>query len=569
MGIAPAAAANAAVTPKTEAPNEARALSRAFSNVAKALGPSVVRIEVEVARGGGGNGNGGGRRRMPAPNGPDDDDDEVPPFFRHFFEFGPGGGMPEPGPAHGVGSGFIIGTNGDIITNRHVVQGATKVTVTMNDGKEYPAHVVGKDAQTDVAVVRMEKPPANLVVARLGDSDKLEVGEWVVAVGSPLGLEQTVTAGIVSGKGRPGRHVQMSGKRVRGYIQTDAKINPGNSGGPLVNLEGEVVGVNTLIQVGAGGAYGFAIPVNEVRRVAQLLVKEGRVRYPYLGLLLTDVKDLDDTQKAKLGKQLPQRGAFVQELTPGGPAGKAGMRPGDVITEVNAQKINGAGDVVDYVSGQNIGTKVTVTMNDGKEYPAQVVGKDAQTDVAVVRMEKPPANLVVARLGDSDKLEVGEWVVAVGSPLGLEQTVTAGIVSGKGRPGRHVQMSGKRVRGYIQTDAKINPGNSGGPLVNLEGEVVGVNTLIQVGAGGAYGFAIPVNEVRRVATLLVKEGRVRYPYLGLLLTDVKDLDEAQKAKLAKPVPAQGAVVQELTPGGPAGKAGMRPGDVITEVNNQK
>ena len=176
------------------------------------------------------------------------------------------------------------------MTNRHVVQGATKVTVTMNDGKEYPARVVGKDAQTDVAVVRLEKPPANLVVARLGDSDKLEVGEWVVAVGSPLGLEQTVTAGIISGKGRPGRHVQMSGNRVRGYIQTDAKINPGNSGGPLVNLEGEVVGVNTLIQVGAGGAYGFAIPVNEVRRVAQLLIKEGRVRYPYLGLLLTDVE---------------------------------------------------------------------------------------------------------------------------------------------------------------------------------------------------------------------------------------------------------------------------------------
>ena len=275
--VAPAAAAPAAVTPKTEAPNEARALSRAFSNVARALGPSVVRIEVEVAR------NGGGgrpdRRRAPAP---DDDDDSVPPFFRHFFD-GQGGGMPDPGPAHGVGSGFIIGTNGDIITNRHVVQGATKVTVTMNDGKEYSAQVVGKDAQTDVAVVRLEKPPSNLVVARLGDSEKLEVGEWVVAVGSPLGLEQTVTAGIVSGKGRPGRHVQMSGKRVRGYIQTDAKINPGNSGGPLVNLEGEVVGVNTLIQVGAGGAYGFAIPVNEVRRVAQLLVKEGRVRYPYLG----------------------------------------------------------------------------------------------------------------------------------------------------------------------------------------------------------------------------------------------------------------------------------------------
>jgi len=379
---ATAEAAGPAVTPKTEAPNEARALSHAFSNVAKALGPSVVRIEVEI---GGGRGMGPHGRSPQTPNDEGDDDDsggngngndnQVPPFFRHFFQFGPGGGggMPAPGPAHGVGSGFIVDTSGDVVTNRHVVQGATKVTVTMNDDKEYSAHVVGKDAQTDVAVVRLDHPPSNLVVARLGDSDKLDVGEWVVAVGSPLGLEQTVTAGIVSGKGRPGRHVQMSGRRVRGYIQTDAKINPGNSGGPLVNLEGEVVGVNTLIQVGAGGAYGFAIPVNEVRRVAEALVKDGRVRYAYLGLMLTDVKDLDDTQKAKLGKAVPPSGAFVAETTPGGPAGKAGMRPGDVITEVNGQKIVGAGDVVDYVSNQPIGTRVLLHyVRDGHPTQTQV-----------------------------------------------------------------------------------------------------------------------------------------------------------------------------------------------------
>jgi len=366
-----AQAAPAAVTPKTEAPNEARALSHAFSNVAKALGPSVVRIEVEVTnpRGMGGH----GRMQQAPDDGDDDNGGDVPPMFRHFFQFGPGGGMPDPGPQHGVGSGFILDTSGDIVTNRHVVQGASKVTVTMNDGKEYGAHVVGKDAQTDVAVVRLEHPPSNLVVARLGDSDKLDVGEWVVAVGSPLGLEQTVTAGIVSGKGRPGRHVQMSGRRVRGYIQTDAKINPGNSGGPLVNLEGEVVGVNTLIQVGAGGAYGFAIPVNEVRRVAQALVKEGRVRYAYLGLMLTDVKDLNDQQKSKLGKAVPQNGAFVSETTPGGPAGKAGMRPGDVITEVNNQKIQGAGDVVDYVSSQPIGARVLLHyVRDGRPSETQV-----------------------------------------------------------------------------------------------------------------------------------------------------------------------------------------------------
>ena len=436
VGVAPAAAAGgAAVTPRTEAPNEARALSRAFSNVAKALGPSVVRIEVEVARGGGRM----DRRRMPTPNGPDDDDDNVPPFFRHFFDFGQGGGMPEPGPAHGVGSGFILGTNGDIVTNRHVVQGATKVTVTMNDGKEYSAQVVGKDAQTDVAVVRLDKPPSNLVAARLGDSEKLEVGEWVVAVGSPLGLEQTVTAGIVSGKGRPGRHVQMSGKRVRGYIQTDAKINPGNSGGPLVNLEGEVVGVNTLIQVGAGGAYGFAIPVNEVRRVAQVLVKEGRVRYPYLGLMLTDVKDLDDAQKTKLGKAAPPRGAFVQELTPGGPAGKAGMRPGDVITEVNNQKIDGAGDVVDYVSGQNIGTKVTL------HYVRE--GKPAQTQVAL------------AELPDEDRQQTAELQGQGKIGLGL-QTLTPDVASSLGLDrGAHGAVVTDVVPGSPADNAGLKPGD--------------------------------------------------------------------------------------------------------------
>jgi serine protease Do len=367
MAIAPAAAAAPAVTPKTEAPNEARALSRAFSNVAKALGPSVVRIEVEV---GSPRADTRGRGRPQMPD--EDNDSDMSPFFRRFFDFG-GGGMPQPGPTHGVGSGFIIDTTGDIVTNRHVVQGATKVTVTMNDGKEYPAHVVGKDAQTDVAVVRLDKAPSNPVVARLGDSDKLDVGEWVVAVGSPLGLEQTVTAGIISGKGRPGRHVRMSGQRVRGYIQTDAKINPGNSGEPLVNLEGEVVGVNTLIQVGAGGAYGFAIPVNEVRRVAQLLIKEGRVRYPYVGLLLSDVKDLDDAERAKLGKWLPGQGAFVKELTPGGPASKAGARPGDVITQINNQKVVGASDVVDYVSSQSIGSKVALHyLRDGKPGEIQV-----------------------------------------------------------------------------------------------------------------------------------------------------------------------------------------------------
>jgi serine protease Do len=412
--IAPAVAASAAVTPKTEVPSEAKALSHAFSAVAKALGPSVVRIEVEV----GAPTASGMRGGRPAP-------DDVPPMFRHFFEFGPGEDVPTPGPQHGVGSGFIIDGSGDIITNRHVVQGATKVTVTMIDGKEYPARVVGKDAQTDIAVVRLEKGPGNLVVARLGDSEKLEVGEWVVAVGSPLGLEQTVTAGIVSGKGRAGKHVQMSGNRVRGYIQTDAKINPGNSGGPLVNLEGEVVGVNTLIQVGAGGAYGFAIPVNEVRRVAQTLIKDGRVRYAYLGLMLTSAKDLDDAQKAKLGKNLPGAGAVVAEVTPGGPAGKSAIRPGDVIEQVDGQKIAAASDVVDYVSSRDIGATVTLHYaRDGRAAQTQVVlGELPNED-----MQKPEAQQ--GRIGLALQTLTQDVAASLGIERGTKGAVITDVVAG-------------------------------------------------------------------------------------------------------------------------------------------
>jgi len=317
----------------------------------------VVRIDVEVAA--------QGQRRTSG------DEQGIPPFFRRFFDFD--GQMPMPGPQRGVGSGFILDNQGDIVTNRHVVQGATKVTVTFNDGQEFPAKVVGKDAQTDVAVVRLEKLPPSMVVSRLGDSDQLEVGEWVIAVGSPLGLDQTVTAGIVSGKGKTRGRMQMSGKRVRRYIQTDAKINPGNSGGPLCNLDGEVVGVNTLIQVGDGGSYGFSIPINEVKRVAQLLIREGRVRYPFLGVMLTDVKSLDDDKRAKLGAGAPKTGALVTDLTPGAPAGAAGLRPGGVITPIGGQPGQDAPDVVDYVSSQSIGAKVPMAyVREGKTANATV-----------------------------------------------------------------------------------------------------------------------------------------------------------------------------------------------------
>ena len=162
---------------------------------------------------------------------------------------------PSPGPQRGTGSGVVIDARGSIVTNRHVVANATRLKVTFSDGREFSAKTLGADSETDVAVIRLDKPPADLVAARLGDSDKLDVGEWVLAVGSPLGLDQTVTAGIVSGLGKVGRHVQMSGGRVRRYIQTDAKINPGNSGGPLVQ------------PVGGGGRHQHAHQHRTGRRV--------------------------------------------------------------------------------------------------------------------------------------------------------------------------------------------------------------------------------------------------------------------------------------------------------------
>jgi serine protease Do len=356
------------VTPKTQTPNEARALSRSFATVAKALAPSVVRIDVEseqprIVRN-------DGRQR------------EIPPEMERLFErfFGDQFDAPAPrGPGKGTGSGVVIDTKGFIITNSHVVENAAKLTVGFQDGREFSAKVVGRDPNTDVAVVKLEKPPGDLVAARIGDSSKMEVGEWVLAIGSPLGLDQSVTAGIVSGKGRVGQHVRMSGIRTREYIQTDAKINPGNSGGPLVNLDGEVVGINTLINMGPGGAYGFAIPINHAQRVARVLMSDGKIRHAFLGIHLDNIKDgkkqndgQDDATEQPV-KNGPARAAWVTRVTPNSPAQKAGIHPGDVITQIDGQKIENADGIIDYVSSHQVGDKVTVHyLRDGKTGTATV-----------------------------------------------------------------------------------------------------------------------------------------------------------------------------------------------------
>ncbi|HVV51015.1 MAG TPA: trypsin-like peptidase domain-containing protein, partial [Polyangia bacterium] len=385
---APAAPGTASVTPKTERPPEAETLSRAFAATAKALRPSVVRIDVEM---------GGPGLAKAAPGGASPFSGEqpgLPPELKRFFQFGFGGGSPgeiAPPSGHGTGSGVIIDAQGDIVTNSHVVDHATKVTVTLASGAEIPARVVGRDPETDLAVVRLERVPAGLVVARVGNSDALEVGDWVLAIGSPLGLDQTVTAGIVSGKGRVGRHVQMSGERVRNYISTDAMINPGNSGGPLVNLQGEVVGINTLINTGPGGAYGFAIPINEATRVTHTLLADGHMRYPYIGVHIGDVATMPPAEKAKLGPNAPDQGAVVSDVGAGSPAARAGLRPGDVITAMDGKAIAGARDVVDAVSAKAIGATVAVRV--------ERAGKPEDLRVQVGELPGPASEVAVAETG--------------------------------------------------------------------------------------------------------------------------------------------------------------------------
>ncbi|MDZ4694601.1 MAG: trypsin-like peptidase domain-containing protein [Deltaproteobacteria bacterium] len=408
-------AANA-VTPKTQAPPEARALSRAFAATARALRPSVVRVDV-VMTAAPKPGRRGNPHGQPAP-------EEVPEFFKRFFDFGDGG-RPSPGPGHGTGSGVVIDTAGHVLTNSHVVKDAAEVTIVFDDGREVPATVVGTDDLTDVAVVRMKNPPGNLVAARLGNSEVLEVGEWVLAIGSPLGMDQTVTAGIISGTGKTNGRMRLSGEKVRTYIQTDAKINPGNSGGPLVNLDGEVIGINTLINTGPGGAYGFAIPITQAQRVATSLVKDGRMRYAFLGVRIEDLKAADEETRKKLGKNLPEKAALVREVTPGGPAEKAGIRALDVITKIDGQLIEAASDVVSYISQQTIGGNVA--LNYLREGGAHTV--------KVLLTELPGENAVVAaadqnRIGIAVQTMEAELAQMLGLPPSTRGAVVTEVVPG-------------------------------------------------------------------------------------------------------------------------------------------
>ena len=314
--------------------------------------------------------------------------------------FGPFEGNQPDRKQQGVGSGFIMSKEGYILTNNHVVEDADQIKVKLAGGKEFDGKIVGRDPKTDLALIKIAGD-SDLQPLKLGNSDDLKVGNWVVAVGSPFGLEQTVTAGIVSAKGR----VIGSGP-YDNFIQTDASINPGNSGGPLINLQGEVVGINTAI-IASGQGIGFAIPINMAKEIAPQLQKRGHVTR---GLLGVNIQDVTPELAKSLGLK-ESKGALVSQVVPGGPADKAGLEQGDVIVNFDGQPVGDSKDLPRIVASTPVGKTVTVKLlRDGKEVERQAkVGEmeEENTSEAAKSPIHPSLGVTVQNLTPQIARELG------------------------------------------------------------------------------------------------------------------------------------------------------------------
>jgi serine protease Do len=328
------AAAPVSVNPSAED------LSTAIARVAKDALPAVVHIDVTQSQ------------EVSNPFLPFEND----PFFHYFFN-APNQQMPRKfkRELRGLGSGMIMDAHGHILTNNHVVAGANKIQVFLADGREYPGKVVGTDPKTDLAVVQI-KTDQKLPHVTFGDSDKLKVGDWVVAIGAPRGLDQTVTQGIISAKHRRGI---LNPSSYQDYLQTDAAINPGNSGGPLLNLKGQVIGVNSAIISESGGfeGIGFAIPSNIAVHIADELIKNGKVQRGWLGV---SIRDLTPALQQSMKLNISQ-GALIVEVVKGSPADKAGLQKNDVVTAYQGKKIRNASDLQNLVANTSIGQEITLT----------------------------------------------------------------------------------------------------------------------------------------------------------------------------------------------------------------
>ena len=351
--------------PITDVNQDVKAMSNTFVAVAKATTPAVVFITVTSS-------------------GDKDQQKNMPRDFFHFF--GPDLGNPEPQPSQGAGSGVILTADGYIVTNNHVVDEADKdgIEVGLNDKTRYKAKLIGTDPTTDLAVIKIDAK--NLPVAALGNSDNVQVGEWVLAIGNPLGLTSTVTAGIISAVGRGNIGVIRTSDNygIEDFIQTDAAINPGNSGGALVNLNGEVVGINSAIATTNQRyqGYGFAVPVNLLKSVVMDLIKEGKVRRGYIGV---QISGIDQTTASALGLSKAQ-GVLVQSLVKGGAGELAGLMERDVIFTIDGKEVNAANELQSYVATKHPGDVVTLKVfRDGKTIEKKVTLRARDEDTPTVK----------------------------------------------------------------------------------------------------------------------------------------------------------------------------------------
>ncbi|MFM2431245.1 MAG: hypothetical protein RLZZ511_2458 [Cyanobacteriota bacterium] len=284
---------------------------------------------------------------------------DIDPFRMFFGE----GGVPEEKVQEGSGSGFILTNDGRILTNAHVVDGAEEVEVKLKDGRTFQGKVVGLDTVTDIAAIKIDSK--DLPTVSLGNSDQLIPGEWAIAIGNPLGLDNTVTAGIISATGRSSREVGISDKRVS-FIQTDAAINPGNSGGPLLNARGEVIGVNTAIRANAQGL-GFAIPIATVQRISEQLFSTGKASHPFLGVRMTELTEDNRAALAQdptLNFPMPKTtGVLITAVGNNTPADAAGVKPGDLIRKVGGQDVKSSDDVRNQLEKAKLGEPLDLTID--------------------------------------------------------------------------------------------------------------------------------------------------------------------------------------------------------------
>jgi serine protease Do len=368
-----------------------------FADLAEKLKPSVVNISTtKTVRSSG--------LRSPFGQGsPFDRNFGGDDFFERFF-----GDTPQrPLKQKSLGSGFIISPDGYIFTNNHVVEQADKILVKLSDGKEYEAKVIGKDAKTDIALIKI-KPNDSLPVAETGDSDKLRVGDWVMAIGNPFGLEQTVTAGIVSAKGRV-----IGAGPYDNFIQTDASINPGNSGGPLFNMEGKVIGINTAI-VAQGQGIGFAIPISMAKTILPDLKSKGKVTRGWLGVSVQDISE----EIAKNMKLKDRSGALISDVFKGDPADKAGLKAGDIVTEINGKPIKDMHELLLTIAGFRIGETIKVKINrEGQEkiIPITIAERTEKSELASARQS-----------GEAFGMAVQEITPEIAQHLGL--SIKKGII---------------------------------------------------------------------------------------------------------------------------------------------